>query len=223
MIITIDGPSASGKSTIARLLAEKLKFYYINTGLLYRALAYLLIQHRNYNFKLLSDPKQNDIQAIVDPQRLVYSYNKGPHILFDNQDITSYLKDAYIDKGASIISAVPLVREMLLKFQKDIARCNNIIVEGRDTGSVVFPHADYKFYLTAKLPIRAQRWLKMQQKRGNQLTLQEAIESIRKRDLQDSKRAISPLVIPEKAIVIDNSDMSEYETLQFFLKELYVS
>ena len=116
MIITIDGPAASGKSTIARLLSEKLDFYYINTGLLYRALAYILMKHKNYNYKMLSGPKQNDIQVIVDPQRLAYSYNKGPHILFDNQDITSYLKDAYIDKGASIISVVPFVREMLLKF-----------------------------------------------------------------------------------------------------------
>lgn len=218
MIITIDGPTASGKSTIARLLAEKLDFYYINTGLLYRALAYLLMQQKKYTYDMLACPKPEDIEAIIDLQCLVYTYSDGPHISFDNEDITSFLKDVSLDKAASIVSTVPFVREMLLKFQRDIAKRHNVVAEGRDTGSVVFPHADHKFYLKAKLTVRAQRWLQMQQLRGNILTLEEAIKTISERDERDSKRTIAPLTIPQGAIVLDNSDMSQEETLQTFLK-----
>lgn len=222
MIITIDGPTASGKSTIAELLAKKLGFYYVNTGFLYRAITYILMERKKYTYEMLARPIKKDLEEIIDTKRLIYSYDDGPHVTFDNVDLTEHLKDASIDKGASIVSGVATVREMLLDLQRDIAKEHNIIAEGRDTGTVVFPHADYKFYLTAELSVRAQRWQELQQSLGTTLTLDEAKRMIKERDERDSKRTIAPLTVSQGAVSIDNSNMSEKETLEEFLKIIHI-
>lgn len=218
MIITIDGPTASGKSTVAQLLAKKLRFYYLNTGLLYRAVAYILMDRKKYTQEMLALPIKEDLEEIIDPKRLIYTYDEAPHIALDNVDITDYLKDAAIDQAASIISAVPTVREMLLQFQQSLATQHDIVAEGRDTGSIVFPNADYKFYITADLNVRAKRWQELQKARGNIVTQQAANDMLKERDERDSKRDIAPLVKPQGAIVINNSNMSLQETLQSLLK-----
>jgi CMP/dCMP kinase len=218
MIITIDGPTASGKSTLARQLAEKLHYYYLNTGLLYRALAYLLLENKKYTYDMLTSPKMEDVREFVDADRLRYTYGYTAHITFDGSDITGYLKDAYLDRATSLVSGVGIVRELLLDFQRVLAQKNNIVAEGRDTGSVVFADADYKFYLTADVVVRARRWQEMQQVRGNNITHEESVKSIIERDDRDSKRTIAPLVIPQGATVIDNSLMSQEETLDAFLQ-----
>lgn len=205
MIITIDGPTASGKSSAARALAHQLHIYYLNTGLLYRALAYLLL---TYN-KSLTSPQQEDILPFIDSHRLKYIYDQDAHehIFFDDQELTYLLKTPVIDKAASVLSLNAMVRTLLLDVQRNLALQHSCVVEGRDTGTVVFPHADYKFYLTAPVSVRAVRWMNDQLMRGIQLDINQATAMIIERDKRDSERAIAPLIIPKNAVIIDSGNM----------------
>lgn len=220
MIITIDGPVASGKSTIARMSAEHLDFYYLNTGLLYRAITYILLNLHDYTQKDLAAVKAEDISKCIDINRFFYSYTarEGSTIVYDNNDITGFLKDPLIDKSVSIISPQKAVREMLSNLQRSIAKDHDVVIEGRDVGSVVFPNADYKFFLTASLEVRAKRWQSYQVKKGNSYSLDQVKELVEQRDLNDKTRKISPLKIPEQAIIVDNSSLSLQETVQEILK-----
>ncbi len=208
MIITIDGPTASGKSTVAAWLAKKLGSTYLSSGWLYRAVAYILTRDFGYTSEMLRNPKTVDIDYCLDMKRLVYRYDavRGGVLLYDGVDITYALKDCTVDALVAIISPVPAVRERVTYAQKErAAEVESCIVEGRDVGSVVFPYADYKFYLTASLEVRAQRWQKDQAKRGNVFTLDQAKQCIDSRDKKDQERTHSPLVIPQGAVVIDSS------------------
>lgn len=220
MIITIDGPAASGKSSMARMTAESLNFYYLNTGLLYRAFTYILLNHHNYNQKKLASVKAEDIAQCADIKRIFYSYTpqEGSKVVYDNNDITPFLKYPLIDQSVSVISPQKLVRQALSNLQRAIAKDHDVVVEGRDVGSVVFPKADYKFFLTASLEVRAQRWQQYQEKQGNFYSLDQVKELVEHRDLNDKNRKISPLVVPAQAIIVDNSNLTLQETVQEILK-----
>lgn len=222
MIITIDGPAASGKSTIARMVAEHLSFYYLNSGLLYRAVTYILIHNHQYTHQALQSVSQKDIDECTDIKRIFYSYcpQEGSTVLYDNKDITRFLKDPQIDQCVSIISPQKLVREALSHLQRAIADNHDVVVEGRDVGSVVFPDADYKFFLTASLEVRAERWRKYQAKKGNLYSLEEVKELIEHRDSSDKTREISPLMVPAQAITIDNSLLTLEGTMLEILKHV---
>ncbi len=220
MIITIDGPTASGKSTIAGVLARHLHYYHINSGLLYRSLAYLLVTELKYTEKLLHSVKQEAIEYCMNSEKFLYEYDVSTgtiSIFYMKKNITHFLKDASVDYSVAIISPQKLVREAMVKEQHSLAKKHNIVTDGRDVGSHVFPDADYKFYLTASLQVRAERWQKDQEKRGNNFSLQEAELAISDRDLKDQTRKISPLIIPEGALVVDSSDLSIQETIDRML------
>lgn len=218
MIITIDGPTASGKSSVARLVAQSLGIYYLNSGALYRAVAYLLIKHAGYAVEKLADVDVNSIRDIVNPARLHYRYANGSeHIYFDGVEITPDLKSSSIDQGSSIVSTNRVIREELTHFQRTVAKSTDLVIDGRDCGSHVFPNAQVKIFLTAQLSVRATRWRNEQERRGNIFTQQEAIEQITVRDTRDSKRVIAPLVIPENAHEIDNSNITLAQTVQKIL------
>lgn len=210
MIITIDGPVASGKSTIGKLLAQKINAYYLYTGLLYRALAYLLMQKYKYTLATIGNPDLAKAELLLEPQRFIYRYTKqlGEHIVFDGTDITPFLKDAIIDQAASILSANNQVRTYLNKVQRTIADERTIVIDGRDAGSVVFAHAPYKFFLTADEKERAHRWQAQQASRGTIVSLDQALASIRSRDQRDSQRLHAPLIIPHGAHIIDTTGVS---------------
>lgn len=213
VIITIDGPTASGKSTVARYLAQELHFFYLSSGLLYRALAYVLITKKQYTYTEIAVPNEQDVDAVFNA--LQYTHiNDTDAVLYDGHDITYYLKDAAIDKGSSIVSTYPYVRQQANKFQRYIAEKTSIVVDGRDTGSVVFPNADYKFFLTASLDVRAKRWQLYQEAKGKKYTLEQAYAYLQERDERDATRVVDPLCIPQNAIIIDNSALFEQQTLE---------
>ncbi len=222
MIITIDGPTASGKSSVGRMLAKKLGYYYLYSGLLYRALAYLLKHEYGYDEENLTNPGADDIAQVLDSKRFVYCYSdKNPEqVFFDGRDITPELKDRSVDRAASILSTNLAVREYLNELQRAIAKQVDVVVDGRDSGSVVFAHADYKFFLTASEQERAKRWREQQEKLGNSMTLEQAVEFIKERDSRDSHREHAPLRVPQGAHSIDNTGMTLQETLELIRKFL---
>lgn len=222
MIITIDGPVASGKSTVSFLLAEKLGFYYLYSGLIYRALAYILNQQTDALEEGLS-LDYSEIKALVFSSDFKYAYDamKHPTIMYKNTDITPYLKSPTIDNLASIIATYEQVRQVVLEFQRLIAGTYDCIADGRDCGTTVFPYAQYKFFLTASLDVRAQRWQADQSKKSNNYTLEDARIEIAKRDKRDSERTIAPLIQAPDAIVIDNSDLSVEQTVDLLLSYIH--
>jgi cytidylate kinase len=222
MIITIDGPVASGKSTVSRILAHRLGYYYLCSGLLYRTLSYVLITFRGYTLETLNQLKQEDIEYCFDETHFSYCYDKknNEHIFFNGQDITSYLKAELIDKVASIISINRQVRDTVTKKQHTIAAHHNIVTDGRDVGSVVFSQAEYKFFVTASIGIRAERWRKDQKKYGVTILPNDAVAIITDRDERDKNRVIAPLIVPEGAIVIDTSELSIEQTIEKMLASI---
>lgn len=209
-IITIDGPAASGKSSIAQALAQKLGYYYLYTGLLYRAVAYIVVHIQ----QRLTLPE--DLSFIGD---ISYEYHDGkPHVFYKSQDITSFLQDGMLEQQASIVSANVQVRQALLQVQRVVAKNYNIIADGRDCGTVVFPNADAKFFLTADVTTRATRLFNDQKRKNTTMTFEQIKSGLLERDNRDQARAIAPLTIPKDGIVIDNSNMNLQQTIDEFLR-----
>ncbi len=219
MIITLDGPTASGKSTLGRILAKDLGYYYLYSGLMFRALAYVLKNQYGHSTEQFENPRLEDIKEILDLKRFVYTYDDQhkERIFFDGADITPHLKEGEIDQLASLVSRNSTVREKLMHLQRSIAQSTDVIVDGRDSGSVVFPNADYKFYITASEDERSQRWLKQQRAYEIDISLADARAYITERDQRDMNRLNAPLIIPEGAHVIDNSNQTPQESLDAML------
>ena len=225
MIITIDGPTASGKSTTAQLLARKLGFFYLNSGFLYRAFAYVLMHERGYTLDRLHNLDEHDIRVYLDPKRISYRCDEkgNPQVKFDESDITPYLKGSSNDQATSIISTNKKVREALLDVQRCIGVEHDLVVDGRDAGSVVFPQAEFKFYLTAPLEVRIHRWMNDQHIRGNMISFEHACKQLKMRDERDMTRAIAPLIIPQGAIIIDNGLYTLQETVDIMYEQIYAA
>ena len=208
MIITIDGPVASGKSTIAKMLAIKLNYYYLNTGFLYRAIAYLLVKYFNFTLADLSEPKLETLTKCLDEilNLLKYEFKNGEvFIWYNGKNIAPFLKSLEIDDAASRISQISLVRNLLLPIQKNIGLSHNLVAEGRDCGTKIFPEAEFKFFLDADILIRADRWYQDQIKKNNNISLEEAFNYVKMRDERDTKRKLAPLFKSPDAVVIDSS------------------
>jgi len=197
-IITIDGPAASGKSVAGQTLAEKLGYLFVSSGHFYRALAWAA--HRDkINF---SEP--NAVAQWLEQLSFQHKIIDGElHLFINGKDVTPYLNDEVVNKLVSPLAAIPAVRNFLLVRFRALADQYNLVMEGRDIGSVVFPEAKYKFYLDASPEVRARR-------RAHQ----GIVDSVTKRDQQDSTRATAPLVIPKGATVIDTTNLTIFETNQ---------
>ncbi len=221
MIITIDGPAASGKSTIARALAHKLGYYYLNSGLLYRAVAYLLTQVYGYTKKKLEEQiPEHELLRMIEATPLVYTYDQEEQekVWLADANVTPFLKDSSIDSLASLVSCQKTVRVFLHHIQISLALHYDLVADGRDCGSTVFPYADHKFYLTASLPVRAIRWQADQAKRGHPYTLDESLLALNERDKRDLSREHAPLQVPKNALVIDSSKLSIEQALELLIQ-----
>ncbi|WP_288623637.1 (d)CMP kinase [uncultured Brachyspira sp.] len=199
-IITIDGPSGAGKSTIAKLIADKLGFKYLDTGAMYRAVTLYMIENQ-------VDIK-NEEEVINALNKLNIGFDSNYRIYLDSQDITEDIRKEKVVKFVSEVSAISSVRRKMVDLQRDIAKEGNYILDGRDAGSVVFPNADYKFYLDASLEERAKRRYKEELSKEVDISFEAVKESIKKRDKYDCNRKDSPLVVPENAIIIDTTNMT---------------
>jgi cytidylate kinase len=204
------------KSSVAKELAEKLNIYYLNTGMLYRSIAYILINVFGKKVEELDKISQKDIEFIP---KIMYRYvGKEPQISFEDKNLTKELFHPLIEKVSSIISAKKEVREKLLELQRSLAQKYDLVAEGRDCGSVVFPDADYKFFLTADVESRARRIMTDEKRANEEMDLEKVKVELEARDKRDMQRKVSPLTIPDNAIVVDNSKMNKQETIKEFLR-----
>jgi cytidylate kinase len=207
-IVTIDGPSASGKGTLARNIAKYLGFKILDSGLLYRVYAYLYecgIEH-------------SQITETINQQIAFISDESGIIVLKEKNNITDELRKESTAKAASKISALPETRENLLLLQRGFYTPKGLVADGRDMGTVVFPNAKLKIFLNASPEIRAKRRHLELQNRGQEVNMLALIEDIKHRDLKDKTRKLSPLIPAEDSIVIDSSEMTPEEVLSFTKK-----
>lgn len=214
--IAIDGPAGAGKSTIAKMLANRLNFTYLDSGAMYRAITYLVCDKNieiNDNDRIIKLTKEADID-------INYSKNKFK-IFIDNKDITDQIRTNIVDKNVSTIAQIKGVRDELVKKQRKLAKAKNIVMDGRDIGTRVLPNAEFKFYITATAEERANRRYKDIINRGeSDKTLKEVKNEIIKRDKVDSNRKYSPLKKAKDAIVVDTTKMSKKEVLQNLLRHI---
>jgi len=216
IIIAIDGPAASGKSTTARLVAERLGYLYIDTGAMYRAVALKVLEHG------LDVDDVEGISKLVEKTevRLVQSKD-GLKVYLDGRDVTDEIREPEVTNASSAVSAIPKVRELLVREQRKMGESGGIVLEGRDIGTVVFPNADLKIYMVADDEERARRRQReLLQKGGAKAPdLSVLIQEIQERDKRDSSRAISPLRKAADAIELDTSNLTIEEQVEFVLRE----
>ena len=220
MIIAIDGPSGAGKSTLGKMLAKKLNLLYLDTGAMYRAVALAVFQAgetiKNEE-KAVEIAKHSKIELVGEPD--------SPQIKLNGQDVSNEIRTNEIGQTASIVSSVSEIRKILVEHQRTLGETapNGCVLDGRDIGTVVFPDADVKFFLTAKPEARARRRFEEDLQRGQISTYEETLAEINQRDERDISREDSPLSIAEDAIVIDTSELDLREVYEQMLEKVEVT
>ena len=212
--IAIDGPSGAGKSTLARQMAKELGFLYVDTGAIYRTVA-LHAQRQGVN--------PGDREAVAPllgtlSIRMDYGEDGMQRMYLGEEDVSDAIRVHAVSQCASQVAAIPEVRDFLLEYQRKLAREHNVVMDGRDIGTVVLPDADVKIFLTASAEIRAKRRLLELQQRGQQADYATILHDVEQRDEQDRTRAIAPLCQAEDAVLVDTSQLNLEESLQAMLK-----
>ena len=212
LIITIDGPVGSGKTTVARRVAALLGYLYVDTGAMYRALA-LKAQRQNVPLEA-----EDRLAQMAGETRIDLHIDDGTQtILLDNENVTSAIRTPEVSQAASKIAVIPGVRRVLVAEQRRAGQLGGVVMEGRDIGTIVFPDADLKIYLTASVEVRAQRrWLEHQQK-GDKVDLTRTIEEVRERDRRDVEREHSPLKRAQDAVLVDSTAMEADEVARLIV------
>lgn len=212
-IITIDGPTSSGKNSVGFLLAKKLRYQYIDTGMIYRVGTYLVLK---------KSLKLDDILGITQVFRNlkleIKSSNGALRIFNDREDLTDILHSHEVTNNISAVAAIREVRQVTKVIQRKLGKSENTVMTGRDIGSEIFPDARHKFFLTASAPERAKRRFDQLVKIDPKLTFDDVYKSLLERDKKDTTREVSPLRIPEGAIVIDNTNLNVEQTVDEMLK-----
>lgn len=214
-VIAIDGPSGSGKSTIAKELARALGVLYIDTGAMFRALAYVA------NEKKIELSEGAALTEFLNSLNIEYGVDDKTLIRINSKNLTDEIREHHVSKLASVISQLPSVRKYLLDFQRSLALDKVCVMEGRDIGTVVFPDSFSKFFITASVDIRAERRLKQLRENGDQtLTLSQIAEDVRKRDETDMNRAVAPLKKAEDAMLLDTSALNMADIINILSNEI---
>ena len=211
--VAIDGPAGAGKSTIAKFLAKKMGYIYVDTGAMYRAMAVYFVQNN------VNPDDEREINAAVTGVNITIEYMDGvQQVILNGENVTGQIRTEKVGNMASKTSAYPSVRAALLDLQRDLAKTADILMDGRDIGTTVLPHADVKIFLTASVHTRALRRFKEMTEKNPGMTLEEVEKDIRKRDWQDSHREVSPLKQAEDAVLLDNSRLTLEETAKAIME-----
>ena len=201
--IAIDGPAGAGKSTIARRLAKELVCYYVDTGAIYRTVAYFL------DLWGVSPKDVDGVRRYIDELTVEICYDDDgvQHMIMNGMDVTDDIRTQDISQKASLVSAHAEVRDMLLDMQRDVAKQHNVIMDGRDIGSVVLPKADVKIFLTASAEVRAKRRTEELLAKGQKANYNQILKEIQQRDYQDTHREVAPLKMCRDSVKVDTSEL----------------
>ena len=211
--IAIDGPAGAGKSTIAKKVAKELDFIYVDTGAMYRSMALYFIR------KQVKAAEVDKIITLLPEIHVTIAYENGEqHVYLNGEDVSALIRNEEVSQMTSSISTIPEVREKLLDLQRDLAKENNVLMDGRDIGTCVLPNAQLKIYLTASVEVRAKRRYDEMVEKGMECNLRELEASIKERDYRDMNREVAPLKQAEDAVLLDTSDMNIEEVVNAIIR-----
>lgn len=203
MNIAIDGPAGAGKSSIAKLVAKRLNYVYVDTGAMFRTMAYYFLNHG------IDPHNEEQVEANCDAIHIEIQYEAGEqHIFLNGEDVSQKIRQEEVGNNASVVAKYTKVREKLLELQRNLAASTDVIMDGRDIGTVVLPDAPCKIYLTASPRVRAKRRYKELVEKGETCDLDQIEQDIIKRDKQDMNRTVAPLKQAEDAILVDSSELT---------------
>jgi cytidylate kinase len=215
IVVAIDGYSSCGKSTLAKALAKRLHFIYVDSGAMYRAVTLYFLRN---------DTDLNNHDLIIDALQHIdlnfHSRDYQSHILLNGEEVSEEIRQMPVSENVSRISAIKEVRQAMVRQQQKMGKSKNIVMDGRDIGTVVFPHAQVKLFMTADPKIRAERRFKELIAKGEDVSLEEIFENLAHRDYQDTTREESPLTRAEDAIILDNTNLTEEEQLKFAIGKI---
>ncbi|MBK0384406.1 (d)CMP kinase [Pedobacter sp. SD-b] len=215
IVVAIDGYSSCGKSTLAKALAKKLHFIYVDSGAMYRAVTLYFLRN---------ETSLKDHDVIIDALEHIdlnfHSRDYQTHILLNGEEVSDEIRQMPVSENVSAIAAIKEVRMQMVKKQQKMGKSKNIVMDGRDIGTTVFPNAQIKFFMTADPKIRAERRYNELSIKGEKVSLEEIFENIAHRDFQDTTREESPLIRADDAIILDNTNLTEQQQLEFALEKI---
>lgn len=215
IVIAIDGYSSCGKSTLAKALAKKLNFIYIDSGAMYRAVTVYFLRHQ---VDLTNDTEIENALEHIEISFDAKDYNS--HVLLNGEDVSEEIRQMHVSEQVSPVSAIKQVRTAMVKQQQKLGQSKNIVMDGRDIGTTVFPHAQIKLFMTADPKIRAERRYKELLGKGEKVSMEEVFDNLAQRDYMDTNREESPLTRAEDAIILDNTNLTEADQLNFAIEKV---
>ncbi len=216
--IAIDGYSSCGKSTLAKTLASKMGYHYIDSGAMYRAATLYLLRHNLLESKKLNE---DEINKVLDDIHVTFQYNpslKYSETFLNEENVEKEIRQMPVSDNVSRVSTLKAVRSKMIALQKELGKHKGVVMDGRDIGTAVFPDAELKLFMTADIEVRVQRRFDEMTSKGNQVTQEEVKKNLASRDYEDTHRKENPLVKAKDAIVLDNSDLDKQQQLDFVIR-----